>query len=98
MIAASDVLLEIADAKTKIIPGHGALGTRDDLKAFRSMLAEARDKIEPLVRAGKTVDEVVAARPLASLNARWGKGFFKGSYFTRLVYSGLAKHHKKESS
>jgi cyclase len=98
MIAASDVLLEIADAKTKIIPGHGALGTRDDLKAFRSMLAEARDKIEPLVRAGKTVDEAVAARPLASLNARWGKGSFKGSHFTRLVYSGLAKHHEKESS
>ena len=50
MIAASDALLEIADAETRIIPGHGAPGTRDDLKAFRSMLAEARDKIEPLVR------------------------------------------------
>ena len=54
--------------------------------------------IGSLVRAGKTVDEAVAARPLASLNARWGKGSFKGSHFTRLVYSGLAKHREKESS
>jgi glyoxylase-like metal-dependent hydrolase (beta-lactamase superfamily II) len=98
MIAASDALLEVADAGTRIIPGHGAPGTRDDLKAFRGMLAEARDRIEPLVRAGKTVDEAVAARPLASLDARWGKGSFKGSHFTRLVYNGLAKRCGKESS
>jgi hypothetical protein len=71
------------------------LATRDDLKAFRSMLAEARDKIEPLVRAGKTLEEAIAARPLASLDARWSKGSFKGSHFTQFVYSGLAKHHKK---
>ena len=98
MIAAADRILGIVDAKTRIIPGHGPVATRDDLKAVRDMLAEARDKIEPLVEAGKTVDEVVAARPLASLDARWGKGFFKGSHFTRLVYSGLAKHREKESS
>ena len=58
------------------------------------MLAEVRDKVEPLVKAGKTVEEVVAARPLASLDARWGKGFLKGSHFTRLVYSGLAMHRE----
>ena len=69
------------------------MATRDDLKAFRNMLAEARDKIEPLVLAGKTVNEAVASRPLASLNARWGKGSFKRSHFTQFVYGGLAKHH-----
>ena len=71
------------------------MATRDDLKAFRDMLAEARARVEPLVAAGKTVDEAVAAQPLAGLEARWGKGVFKGSHFTRLVYSGLAKHASK---
>ena len=98
MVAAADRILGIVNAKTKIIPGHGPLATRDDLKAARDMLAEARDKIEPLVEAGKTVDEAVAARPLASLDARWAKGFFKGSHFTRLVYSGLAKHRRRAKS
>ncbi len=92
MIAASDLILGIVDAKTRIIPGHGPMATRDDLKAARSMLAEARDKVLPLVEAGKTLTEAIAAKPLASLDARWGRGFFRGSHFTRVVYSGLAMH------
>ena len=92
MIAATDVLLGVVDAKTRIIPGHGPLATRDDLKATRSMYVEVRDKVQPLVESGKTVEEAVAARPLADLEARWGKGFFRGSHFTRIVYSGLAMH------
>ena len=95
MVAAADRILGIVDAKTRIIPGHGPLATRDDLKAARDMLAEVQARIGPLVLAGKTVDEVVAARPLASLDARWAKGLFKGSQFTRIVYSGLAKHREK---
>lgn len=92
MVAAADLILGLVDAKTRIIPGHGPAATRADLKAARDMLAEARDKVEPLVESGKTVEEAVAARPLAALDARWAKGFFKGSHFTRLVYSGLAMH------
>jgi cyclase len=95
MIAAADRILGIVDARTKIIPGHGPIATKDDLKASRAMLAEVRDKLEPLVAAGKTVDEVVAAKPLASLDARWGKGMLRGSHFTRIVYSGLAKYRSK---
>jgi len=95
MVEAADRILGIVDARTKIIPGHGPLATRDDLKAFRDMLAAAREKIEPLVAAGKTVDEAVAARPLADLDARWARGPFKGGHFTRIVYSGLAKHRQK---
>ncbi len=92
MIAAADRILAIVNARTRIIPGHGPMATRDDLKASRDMLVEVRARIEPLVKAGKSVDEAVAARPLASLDARWAKGFFKGPQFTRVVYSGLAKH------
>jgi cyclase len=92
MIAAADRILGIVDAKSKIVPGHGPMATKDDLKATRAMLAEVREKVEPLIAAGKTLDETIAARPLASLDARWGKGFFKGSHFTRVVYSGLTMH------
>ena len=94
MIAASDLILGIVDSKTRIVPGHGPMATRDDLKAARSMLAEARDKVEPLVEAGKSLDEAIAARPLAGLEPRWGKGLFRGSHFTRLVYSGLVMHRE----
>lgn len=92
MVAACDILLGLADERTKIVPGHGPLGTKADLKAFRDMLAEVRGLIEPLVRAGKTVDEAVAARPLAKLDAKWAGGVFRGSHFTTLVFDGLVDH------
>ena len=92
MVAAADLILGIVDAKTKIIPGHGPMATRDDLKAARDMLAEAQAKVEPLVKAGKTLEQAIAAKPLASLEPRWGKGLFKGSHFTQLAYSGLVMH------
>lgn len=92
MIAAADRILGIVDPRTRIVPGHGPLATVDDLKAARAMLAEARDKVQPLVEAGKTLDQALAARPLAGLEARWGRGLFKASHFTQIVYGGLALH------
>ncbi|HEX7614479.1 MAG TPA: hypothetical protein VF554_04285 [Thermoanaerobaculia bacterium] len=41
------------------------------------MLAASRDEVAPLVKAGKTLDEVKAAKPTAALDDKWGKGFLK---------------------
>ena len=95
MVAAADLLLGLVDEKTKIVPGHGPLATKVDLKAARDMLAEVQGLIEPMVKAGKTVDEAVAARPLAKLDPTWAKGFFKGSHFTTLVFNGLVDHARE---
>ena len=38
MIAAADRILKLAGPKTRIIPGHGPIGTPADLAAFRAML------------------------------------------------------------
>lgn len=73
MIGAADRLLAAGDEKTKYIPGHGPLATKADVKAYRDMLAASRDAIVPLVKAGKTLDEVKAARPTAALDEKWGK-------------------------
>ena len=92
MIAAADRLLKLAGPKTRIIPGHGPLASRDDLAAFRKMLATVHDRLAPLLDAGKTLREAVAARPTADLDPTWGKGFFTGGMFTRVAYDGLVKH------
>jgi glyoxylase-like metal-dependent hydrolase (beta-lactamase superfamily II) len=57
MIAAADRMLALAGDGTKIIPGHGPLGTKADLTAYRDMLATARDRVAALVKAGKTLSE-----------------------------------------
>lgn len=91
MVAASDILLNLADDRTKIIPGHGPLGTKADLKAARDMYDFAWHAIAPMVEAGKTLDEVIAAKPLKDYDAKWGRGLLRGRHFAQLVYGGLVK-------
>lgn len=85
MIRACDTLLTMVDDKLKIIPGHGPVCGKVELQAFQDMLKQVRDAVKPLVEAGKTADEIVAADPLAKLNDKWGKGFLNGEMFTRLA-------------
>ena len=86
MIAAADRVLAAADASTKIIPGHGPLATKADIKAYRDMLVASRDAVQPLVKAGKTLDEVKAAKPTAALDEKWGKGYIKPDLWVTILY------------
>jgi cyclase len=89
MIGGADRMLGMVDDKTQIIPGHGPMGKKADLKAFRDMLAGVRDKMKPLVAAGKTLAEVQAAKPTAAYDETWGKGFLKPEQFVAVAYASL---------
>ncbi|MCW3061480.1 MAG: fold metallo-hydrolase [Capsulimonas sp.] len=91
MIAGLDRVLALADAHTKIIPGHGPLAGRAEVQRSRDMLATVRRRIEPMVHAGKTADQVVAAKPTRDLDAKWGGVVLSGDLFTRDVYEGLKR-------
>jgi len=90
-IEAANRVLALCDAQTKIIPGHGALATRTDLERYRDMLMTARDRVAALVRDGKTVDQIVAAKPLADLDGVWGAGFINPENFLRILYRDLSQ-------
>jgi glyoxylase-like metal-dependent hydrolase (beta-lactamase superfamily II) len=90
MIRAVDLILPLVGPATKVIPGHGPLGDRAALLRYRDMLVTVRDRVTKLVRAGETLDQVVAAKPTADLDATWGQGFMKPDRFLRMVYQGLA--------
>jgi cyclase len=89
MIRAGKKTLAMISDTTKIIPGHGPLASKSDLEAFLKMLAAVQAKIEPMVKAGKSVDEIVAAKPLAKLAETWGKGFINGEVFTKIAIDGM---------
>ena len=88
MAAAADLMIQAVDAKTRIIPGHGPMATRDDLRGFRDMLAGINERVSRLVTAGQTLDQVVAAAPTKPYDEKFGKGFLKPADFVRIVYSG----------
>jgi glyoxylase-like metal-dependent hydrolase (beta-lactamase superfamily II) len=88
-IAGVDRLLAMAGPDTRIIPGHGPVGSRADLQSYRTMLATARERLSARKRQGLTVDAVVAAAPLADLEERWGKGLFSGERWIRVIWDGI---------
>ena len=86
MIAANEKVLALVNAETKIIPGHGPLGTKADLTKTRDMLVTVQERIRKLKSAGKSIEEAVAAKPLADLDAAWGKGMLNGDTFVQVAY------------
>lgn len=89
MIAAADKILALASMDTKIVPGHGPLGSKEDLTKFRAMLVTARDRVQKLKSAGKSAQEVVAEKPFADLDTIWGKGLLNSDQFVQVVYLAL---------
>jgi glyoxylase-like metal-dependent hydrolase (beta-lactamase superfamily II) len=92
MATALDRLLKIGDEKTQIIPGHGPLATKADMRTTRDMLHTVFDRLDKISKTGAGVDEVVKMNPLADLEPKWGQGFLKGDRFLRMAYPSLAAH------
>jgi glyoxylase-like metal-dependent hydrolase (beta-lactamase superfamily II) len=89
LISAADRALAGTGPKTRFIPGHGPVGTRADRQGYRDMLKTLRDRVAALEAAGKTRDEVVAAKPTADHDARWASDFMKGDVFAGILYDSL---------
>jgi len=89
MIAGTTKMLAMVDSDTKVVPGHGPLGNKADLKSFRDMLVTARDRVQKLKSSGKSLEEAVAAKPFAGLDPVWGKGVLSGDAFVHVIYTTL---------
>lgn len=93
MIRSADALLAFVGPRTRVVPGHGPLADRAALVRFRDMLVTVRDRVTKLVRAGRTLEEIQAAKPLADLDESWGKGFMRQERFLGAVYADLVRTH-----
>jgi cyclase len=91
MIAAADRMLKVTNADTKLIPGHGPLATRKDLEAFRDMMIKAQARVKDLVKAGKSLDDIQKAKPLADMDATWAKGNMTQDVFLKELFMDLSR-------
>ncbi len=89
-IAAIDRVLAIANADTKIIPGHGPLSNAAELKTFREMLATIAGRVEAAVKAGKTREEIVAMKPSGEWDEALGKAFINPEQLAGAMYESYA--------
>lgn len=90
-IAVNETFLKLINDDTKIVPGHGGLAKKADVVEYHAMLVTARDRIEKLVNEGKSEAEVIAARPLADLDAKWAEGEQGAINFTKMVYNSFKR-------
>jgi glyoxylase-like metal-dependent hydrolase (beta-lactamase superfamily II) len=88
-IRAAEVNVAHFTDKTIFIPGHGPVGKRSDLVQFRDMLQTIRAKVAALKKRGMTLDQVIAAKPTAQFDAKWGQFVISPANFTGLVFAGV---------
>src|SRR6185503_11857364 len=72
---------------TLVIPGHGRLGDVSDVAIYRNMVEVVRDRIQDLIKQGKSLQEVKAARPTLDYDGIYGPP----EKFIEAVYTSLAK-------
>jgi len=85
-----DKLLALLDDNSKIIPGHGELATKADVKAVRDAMADIRDQVAAALKKGKKVEDIAALGITDKYDAQYGKGFQKGKDFVFMVAESLA--------
>jgi glyoxylase-like metal-dependent hydrolase (beta-lactamase superfamily II) len=88
-IRAAEANVAKVSATTIVIPGHGAVAGKADLTLFRDVLVEAREKVGKLKKQGRTLEEVIAAKPTAQYDAEWGQSFQSPKSFLGWVYQGV---------
>jgi glyoxylase-like metal-dependent hydrolase (beta-lactamase superfamily II) len=89
-IRATEANLAKVTEKMIIIPGHGpAMGDKQQLTRYRDMLVDVRSKVATLKKQGRSLNEIVAAKPTAAYDAKWGGGLMSPAVFTGLVFEGV---------
>ncbi|MEP3051759.1 MAG: MBL fold metallo-hydrolase [Erythrobacter sp.] len=83
-----DRVISQIDDETTIIPGHGdELGSKAELIAYRALIGQAVELVEAEHAAGKTLEEAVAADPLATIG-RTG-GFISAEAFVTAIWTSF---------
>lgn len=94
MVEAVDLALSMADETTRIIPGHGPLAITEDLSAYRDYLVEAIANVESLINEGKSLEQIIAAKPTAEWDETLGKIWITPAQFVTFIYSSLEGIHQ----
>jgi glyoxylase-like metal-dependent hydrolase (beta-lactamase superfamily II) len=92
-IAVASVPIVSREAGTIVIPGHGRLYDQYDVIEYRDMVTIIRDRVRDLVTAGRSLEQVKAARPANGYEGRYGNsgGDWTTDTFVEAVYRSLVK-------
>jgi cyclase len=91
LVAALEAILARVDDATLIIPGHGPMSNRRELSDYRDMIVTVGRRIREGVESGRNLEEVLASRPTAEFDARYGQGFMTPTRLVGILYRDLTR-------
>jgi glyoxylase-like metal-dependent hydrolase (beta-lactamase superfamily II) len=89
MLEGLGTTIGLAGPNTKIIPGHGATVDRAAVTAHRDMILAVRARVADLVQQGKSVEDVLAAKPTSQFDDHVPGGAMTSERFVRQLYAEL---------
>jgi len=84
-----DEVLARIDDKTQVVPGHGPLATKRELKAYRDMIKTVRDRVVAGIAVGKSLEDILASEPTREFDAQYATDRVGGDGFVAMVYQSL---------
>lgn len=93
VIASADTALGMADANTRIIPGHGPVASGQDLRLWREMLVTIYERVKRSVAAGKSLEQVKAERPTKEWDERLPASFVTSDHVVEEAYRAATSPH-----
>jgi cyclase len=92
VIAACDRALALGTDSARVIPGHGPLSNKAELKAYRDMLATVSGRVKKLIDEGKKLEEITVSGVSADYDDKWGKGFIPAPKFAEMIAMNILKN------
>jgi len=84
-----DKVLALIDDNTKVIPGHGEIATKADVKKLRDGMADIRDQVAAALKKGKKMEDLASLGITDKYEKEWGNNFVKGKDFVLVVAASL---------
>lgn len=92
-VATSEKVVGMTDASFKIIPGHGPLSNKAELKGWHDMLVEIRAAVKKAADAGKSLEAIQKDKLTAKWDEKWGKAFIKPDNVVEFAFKAIKGAH-----
>lgn len=86
LISNTTMALELIDEETKIIPGHGSVSSKAELKEYTEILSILRERIIAARSAGKSLEEVQKMGISKEWDESHGQGFINADRIVEFIY------------
>jgi cyclase len=89
MLDGFNAILQLAGPNTKIVPGHGDVVDKAAVTAHRDMMMAVRDRVEGFIKQGKTLPDIIAAKPTSDYDSKVPQGSMTSERFLTQLYAEL---------